>query len=105
MNGPITKRIGALILLLFSALSTLSAQTRTDGLMESILEKNTDSLFQKVLENRDVHKLQIIYTQIDRNADNVPTLTNHYFNVIPAHYYNPASTVKLPTAIFTLEKL
>src|SRR5690606_30377344 len=105
MVRPTTKKSRASMLLLFSALSTLCAQTKTDGLMLSILEKNMDSLFQKVLENKDIHKLQIIYTQIDRDADNVPTLTNHYFNVNPAHYYNPASTVKLPTAIFTLEKL
>lgn len=100
-----TKKFGLSMLFLFSALAPLSAQTRTDGLMLSIMGKNKDSLFQRVLEQRDVHKLQIIYTQIDRDADNVPTLTNHYFNVNPANYYNPASTVKLPTAIFTLEKL
>lgn len=93
------------VLFLLSSLPMLTAQTKTDPLLLSIFERNKDSLFQQVLENRDLHRLQIIYTQIDRDGDNRPTMTNHFFNVNPGVYYNPASTVKLPAAIFTLEKL
>src|SRR5690606_32415236 len=93
------------VLFLLSSLPMLTAQTKTDPLLLSIFERNKDSLFQQVLENRDLHRLQIIYTQIDRDGDNRPTMTTPFSNRNPAGHYNPASTVKLPAAIFTLEKL
>lgn len=51
------------------------------------------------------YELQIIYTQIDRDAQNRPTFTEHCYHVNPRQYFNPASLVKLPVAALTLEKL
>jgi hypothetical protein len=62
-------------------------------------------LLKHVLNNPDSFQYQIIYTEINRDKRNKPTLTNHYFNVDRNRYYNPASTVKLPTALVALEKL
>lgn len=61
--------------------------------------------FAAVLDNADTHRVQIIYTQIDRDADNLPTFRSFTFRVDADEYFYPASTVKLPTAALALEKL
>jgi hypothetical protein len=58
-----------------------------------------------VLAQPQTYRLQVIYTQINRDAKNNPTFTHHYFNHDPLLYFNPASMVKLPLALLTLEKL
>lgn len=83
----------------------LNAQSKTDKLLQNILSKNKDSLFQKVLSHPEYYRLQIIYTQVNRNKNNQPTFRNYYFNVDSLLYFNPASTVKLPLAALSLEKL
>jgi hypothetical protein len=82
----------------------LSDGTKTDPFLESIL-KEYPKYFDCILANRKEWNVQIIYTQIDRGENNVPKLTNYYFNVNPSRYFYPASTVKLPTAILALQKL
>src|SRR5205814_8602933 len=57
------------------------------------------------LRNKDSFRVQIIYTRIDRDQHNHPSFRNYYFNVDTALYFNPASTVKLPLALLSLEKL
>ncbi len=78
--------------------------TKTDPFLESIL-KEYPKYFDSILANRKEWNVQIIYTQIDRGGNNIPKLTNYYFNVNPSRYFYPASTVKLPTAILALQKL
>ncbi|WP_210521916.1 serine hydrolase [Hymenobacter terricola] len=51
------------------------------------------------------YELQIIYTQIDRDAQNRPTFTPHTYHLNPQQYFNPASLVKLPVVALSLEKL
>jgi len=78
----------------------------TDGkkvFLEQLL--GNDDRLKPYLENRDSLKIQVIYTQIDRDKDNKPRFTDHFFNVDPNHYFYPASTVKLPTALLALEKI
>jgi hypothetical protein len=83
----------------------LYAQPKTDAFLQNILSSNKDSLFQHVLANPEYYRLQIIYTQINRDKNNVPTFKNYYLNVDSLFYFNPASTVKLPLAALSLEKL
>ena len=85
--------------------SSLQAQRKTDTILQNILSENKDTLFQKVLAHRDFYRLQIIYTQINRDKNNKPSFKNYYFNVDSLFYFNPASTVKLPLAALSLEKL
>jgi hypothetical protein len=85
--------------------SILSAQPRTDAHLENILSANTDPLFLRVLSDPLQYRLQIIYTQIDRDKNNRPTFTHFYFHYDPAMYFNPASMVKMPLAFLALEKL
>ncbi len=58
-----------------------------------------------VLEEADRYEVQILYTQIDRDAANQPRFTKHAFRVNPQVYFYPASTIKLAGALLALEKL
>jgi len=59
----------------------------------------------KMIDSAIEYRVQIIYTQIDRDAANHPHFKTYYFHVDPKFYFNPASTVKLPAALVALEKL
>ncbi len=78
--------------------------TKTDAFLENLLKKYPQ-YFDSILVHRKDWNVQIIYTQIDRGKNNLPKLTNYYFNVNVARYFYPASTVKLPTALLALQKL
>src|SRR5450432_4161879 len=83
----------------------VNCQFRTDSFLEKILRSDTNSILQKLVQHPDNYRVQIIYTQIDRNAGNRPSFRNYYFHVGKDYYYYPASTVKLPLALLSLEKL
>ncbi|HET9824536.1 MAG TPA: serine hydrolase [Chitinophagaceae bacterium] len=83
----------------------LLAQPKTDSFLVTILNTDQNELFQRVLHDPQNYRLQIIYTQINRNKHNKPSFKNYYFNNNPDLYFNPASTVKLPLAFLSLEKL
>src|SRR6266576_3817666 len=94
------------LLIIFLVLSArLIAQPRTDSFLMTILANNKNEIFQQVLRDPQTYRLQIIYTQINRDKRNKPSFKNYYFNYDPDLYFNPASTVKLPLALLSLEKL
>lgn len=51
------------------------------------------------------YNLQLIYIQVNRDSTGFPHLTYHKLGVDRNKYFYPASLVKLPTLLFTLEKL
>jgi hypothetical protein len=71
--------------------------------LDSLL--HTSPALAQVLSHPDTYQVQIIYTQIDRDAQNVPHFTRHTYHLNPQQYFNPASLVKLPVAMLALEKL
>lgn len=81
------------------------AQPKTDKKLKKLIESQASPLLQRVLNAPDTFHYQFIYTRIDRDKNNVPHFTNYYLNVDKNDYFNPASTVKLPTALAALEKL
>jgi Beta-lactamase enzyme family len=81
------------------------AQIKTDSFLEQLIRKNASAFLQKLLDQPDTFQYQLIYTKIDRNKDNHPRFKNFYFNTDRNRYFNPASMVKLPVALITLEKL
>jgi len=81
------------------------AQPKTDSLLANILYKINNLNTQKIIQDPMGYRCQIIFTQIDRDKNNIPHFTNHYFNVDPNLYFNPASMVKMPLAFLSLEKL
>jgi hypothetical protein len=85
--------------------TSISAQPKTDSLLLQILGKAQSSIAKKVLENPTQYRLQIIYTQIDRNQQNIPSFKNYYYHYDPESYFNPASMVKMPLAFLSLEKI
>ena len=93
----------AALLLSFSGL--LTAQPVTSTFLKELLEKNTNPVFRQVISDPQNYRLQIIYTQINRDANNNPRFKNYYFNLDPDLYFNPASTVKLPLSLLSMEKL
>ena len=70
-----------------------------------LLLKNNPSYFDDILKNYKDWNVQIIYTQINRDANGIPNLAHHYFNVNAGNYFYPASTVKLPIVLLALQKL
>jgi hypothetical protein len=93
-------------LLFFIALPGYAvAQPTSDPFLIQILSENENPIFQQVLKNPAAYRLQVIYTEINRNKHNKPSFKNYYYNYDPDLYFNPASTVKLPLAFLSLEKL
>lgn len=81
-----------------------ATMTRTDAFLENLLQQYPQ-YFGKLVDKRDSFRLQIIYTKIDRKANNQAVFTDYYFNVNPDQYFYPASTVKMPTALLALQRL
>lgn len=92
-------------LILFVISNKILSQAITDNYLVNILKENNDPLFQKILASPINYRLQIVYTQINRDKNNKPHFKNYYYNYNPKLYYNPASVVKLPLAALALEKL
>jgi Beta-lactamase enzyme family len=99
-------RIFILHLLWMLSLSGIAdSQFKTDPFLGKILLSDQDSILQKLIHQPDKFRVQIIYTIIDRDADNRPKFKNYYFHVGRDFYFYPASTVKLPLALLSLEKI
>ncbi|MDX1907169.1 MAG: serine hydrolase [Bacteroidia bacterium] len=58
-----------------------------------------------VLAHPDQYRVQILYTQIDRDRQGRPRFTSYAYRTDLGEYFYPASTVKLPAAVLSLEKL
>jgi hypothetical protein len=85
-------------------ITTAQAQQSPDSpFLDSLL--HTSPALARVLSHPATYQLQLIYTQINRDAQNVPHFTQHTYHLNPRQYFNPASLVKLPVALLALEKL
>jgi Beta-lactamase enzyme family len=73
-------------------------------ILHLLLEKNKDK-FSKILANPNKYRVQVIYTQIDRDAQNLPHFTSYTYHFDSTSYFYPASTVKMPMSFLALEKL
>lgn len=81
------------------------SQAKTDKWLEDLIRSKASPALLKILDNPDTFHYQLIYSQIDRNAQNKPVIKKHFLRVDADDYFNPASTVKLPLALLSLEKL
>ena len=57
-----------------------------------------------VLKQPHKFKVQILYTQIDRDTMNTPSFRSYAYRINHDRYFYPASTVKFPAAVLALEK-
>lgn len=99
------KPVFLLFLLSIFSSGTLLAQPRTDLWLEKYIRAHASDSLLHILNNPDSFRYQLIYTQINRNKKNEPAFTNYHLHTDDTLYFNPASTVKLPTALMALEKL
>src|ERR1700761_9052364 len=90
------------LLLMISLIA--SAQEADTVFLKNLIESHRD-LFEHILNHPTHNEVQILYTQIDRDENNLPHFKSYSYRLNPNRYFYPASTVKLPTAIFALEKL
>jgi len=61
--------------------------------------------FSEIIDNSEKYRVQIIYTQIDRDSIGFPHLTEYSYRLNDLEYYYTASMIKLPVIAMTLEKL
>lgn len=90
------------ILVLFSILMILNCQGKK-GMIETLMHES--GKFDEVLNNSEKYRLQIIYTQIDRDDQNKASFKTYRYRVDNNEYFYPASTIKLPMAALAIEKI
>ena len=91
----------------FICLSIVMNMSCSKSQNEDILNEIVDSMsaeFPNIVMNPEKHRLQILYTQINRNQKNQPTFKTFSFGVDTSRYFYPASSTKLPIAVLALEK-
>lgn len=89
---------------LFAMSLSVNAQ-QTDTVSLKRLMESKPELFNSVLNHPDKNQIQILYTQVNRDAKNKPAFKSYSYNLDPHRYFYPASTVKLAAVIFALEKV
>lgn len=92
------KRTALIVILLV----TMRAAGQTAFSFDSILNKS--DILKKVSSEHKKYHLQIIYTQITRKKDGIPSFKTYTFKEAEDYFYC-ASLVKLPCSILALEKL
>jgi hypothetical protein len=97
------KSLFYIILLLLVKANSINAQLPAP--FNAILPSIQDSIAKKVLASPNTYRLQLVYTQIDRDQNGIPRFTNHILYADPENYFNPASMVKMPLAFLAMEKL
>ena len=93
-----------IFIILSSCMKNNTEITEDQDLLENLM-KSAPEKFKEILENKDKFETQIIYTQINRDSNNVPSFQSFYYNFDHDRYFYPASTVKMPAAFLALEKL
>ncbi|MDZ7898647.1 MAG: serine hydrolase [Arcicella sp.] len=98
----ITLTIISILLLMIQNISN-AQKINTDFLPKLMATKPEQ--FKELMDNSDKYRLQILYTQIDRDKKNRPKFTSHGYRINNTEYFYPASTVKLPATALALEKI
>ena len=88
----------SLIMFLFS----FAIYSQVNFSFDSILKRKP--ILKTVFSNYKKYKLQIIYTQITRDANGKPSFKNYTYHLDSSNYFYCASLVKLPCSILALEK-
>lgn len=86
--------------IIFCFQSAFGQSNSNDQLMEFL--KGKDPLVDRVLNQREQFRFQFIFTQVNKQNESTNLET---FDYSTDDYFYPASVVKLPTALLTLEAL
>ena len=76
---------------------------QNENVLNAIID-NMGAEFPNIVSNPEKHRLQILYTQINRNQKNEPIFKTFSFGVDTSRYFYPASSIKLPIAVLAVEK-
>lgn len=95
----------SILLFSFVVYNTASGQGETDKFLKKLIRSHASDSLKTVLNQPDSFHYQLIYSRIDRDENNTPHFRHYYFHLNKNIYFNPASMVKLPTALLALEKL
>lgn len=91
-------------LLPFLILLFLTSSSAQDNPLIKILKDHAVELG-PVLMDPEEYRIQIIYTQIERQENGAVNFKNYEYRPAPDAYFYPASTVKMPVALLALEYL
>ena len=86
-------------------LTTLSSNAQVNTTFIENLMRQKPEMFGEILNHPNEYRVQLFYTQIDRDKNNVPHFKEFSYRLNPSEYFYPASTVKMPLAILALDKL
>lgn len=90
--------------LLFLLISMSTFAQKPTNILEQLLLAHPEK-FKTLTDHPEKYRVQILYTQIDRDANNKPSLTTYSYRADTNEYFYPASTVKLAASVLALEKL
>ena len=91
------------LILILSIMVMTCSKPQNSTILEKMINKLGND-FPDIVSHPKKHRLQVLYTQIDRDKNNKPTFTTHGFRVREKEYFYPASTTKFPIAVLALEK-
>ena len=75
-----------------------------DSLLVALMKQNPNN-YATLLADPGQYRIQILYTQINRDKNNIPHFKEYSYRLNPNEYFYPASTVKFPLSVLALEKL
>jgi len=96
--------IGIIIFNLILCYPVKAIDNNSNNLIEDIL-KSKSQIFGEILKNPEKYEVQIIYTQINRDENKIPSFNTHTYRVNKDKYFYPGSSVKLSACALALEKL
>lgn len=76
----------------------------SDSLVVDLMKQNPN-YFASLLADPGQYRIQILYTQINRDKNNIPHFKDYSYRLNSNEYFYPASTVKFPLSVLALEKL
>ena len=97
------------LVLLYSFFNCANIQAQNDNVANDsllvALMKQNPNYFASLLADPGQYRIQILYTQINRDKKNIPHFKEYSYRLNANEYFYPASTVKFPLSVLALEKL
>ena len=106
-NKPFFSHLASLFFtfLLFILQQPLFAQKYKSKILNISDLKSQSTILDSILSRPDYYRVQIQLTQVDRTKKGKVKLTDYAFRTDLNEYYYPASTVKFPIVLLSLQKL
>jgi hypothetical protein len=92
------------IIIILSFFASNAFAQKDTSFLENLMRQQP-SQFDSLLNHPSDYRIQIMYTQINRDKNNIPHFKEFSYRLNAAEYFYPASTVKMPLAILALDKL